>query len=370
MRRPAAAIVAAALVAGAGCTDIPIGDGPRKAMVRRVVNEVILPEHRELAAGAAALRDAAAALAASPDAGHLDAAQDAWRAARSPWMRAYALRIGPVKDDLYAARMDQFPPDLARITAEIAGTAALTPEYVAAFGANKKGFHALELFLFDAAGGDPAVLASLTDPTLGERRRQFVAAASAALAADAAALDAAWEPGRGDFVDRVVDIGGDGPYPTIKDATDAVVNDSVFLAELILDAKLGRPMGKPTGGTPVPALVQSAPSDGGVDDMLDNLRGLRAVYEGDREPGGVDGGGVGALVARASATIDSRVRAELTRAEAAVAAIPRPFAAAVEAQAPEVEAAWQATRELRFTVSTELIAALGATLSFNENDGD
>jgi len=35
-----------------------------------------------------------------------------------------------------------------------------------------------------------------------------------------------------------------------------------------------------------------------------------------------------------------------------------------------VEAAWTAARTLKATYQTEVIAALGATLSFNDNDGD
>jgi putative iron-regulated protein len=355
------AMVAALLLAS--CTDIPIGDGPRKAVVRSVASDVIAPAHERMASAAAELEAAATALAAAPDAERLAAAQAAWRAAREPWSESLVFRGGPVTDGSYESRLDQFPIDEARIEAEIAGTTELTPGRVLSLGNNKRGFHAAEYLLFDA-GGDAAALAALTTEPGAERRRQYLVATTTLLARDAASLHAAWDPAGGGFETAVVDIGGAGPYATVKDATDAVVNDSIFLAELIADAKIGKPLGR-LGGQPDPALVQSGTSDFALDELRAHVRGLSEVYVG-------TGAGVGlsSLVAKASPATDAHVRSNLAALDAALAAIPRPFSAAVAAQAPEADAAWTVARELRVTLSTEVIAALGATLSFNSNDGD
>ena len=361
MKRGATVLVA--LLAGS-CTDIPIGDGPRKTVVRRVASDVIAPAHAELATKTVALEAAVAALLAAPGPTSLVAAQDAWRAARAPWVKSLVFRVGPVIDDSYEAKLDQWPVDEGRIQSEIAGSAALTPSHVAGLGANKRGFHALELFLFDPAGGDAAVLAALTTDTLATRRGQYMAAVAALLTRDAGALHTAWDPAGGAFEERIVDIGGDGPFATVKDATDAVINDAIFLAELVADAKLGKPMGK-MSGTPDVSLIESSPSDGALDDLRGHVLGLREVYVGASPDAGLSG-----LVAKASPAIDAHVRADLAALEGALAAIPRPFAAAVLARDTNVEAAWAAARRLRVTLSTEVIAALGATLSFNSNDGD
>lgn len=361
-----AAVAAIAVVVAivAACVDIPMGDGPRKRMLRDVAENVIAPQHEELAERAAEMRGAVDALIAAPDEARLEVAQAAWRAAREPWQASMVFRVGPVMEDLFDSRMDQWPVDRARIETEIAGTAELTTAYVGGLGANKKGFHAVEELLFDAEGGDAAVIDALTTGANADRRRAYLAAAATVLATDAAALDAAWRADGGAFVVNVADIGGAGPFATVKDATDAVVNEMVFLSEYVADARLGKPMGKQNGGVPQLDLVVSAPSDASIDDMLANLRGIEAAFDG------TDAGGLGALVERTSPTTARRVRTELAAAQAAVAAIPRPFAASVAAQAPEVDAAWEATRALRLTLATEVISVLGATLSFNDNDGD
>jgi predicted lipoprotein len=358
-----AVVLAAVAVIGVACVDIPLGDGPRKRMLRDVAENVIAEDHAELAVRAAALRDAVDALVTVPDQQRLDEAQRAWRVAREPWQRSLVFRVGPVLDQLFDARIDQWPVDRARIEAEIAGTAELTTAYVGGLGANKKGFHAVEELLFDEAG-DAAVLAALTTGTNADRRRTYVLAAATILANDAAALNDAWRADGGGFVVRISDIGGAGPFANVKEATDAVVNEMVFLSEFVADGRLGKPMGKANGGVPQIDQIVSLPSDGAIDDMLANLDGIEAAFEG------TDSGGLGALVERASPTTARRVRNEIAAARAAISAIPRPFAASVAAQAPEVEAAWQAARALRLTISTETIAVLGATLSFNSNDGD
>lgn len=329
-------------------------------MLRDVAENVIAEDHAELAIRAAALRDAVDALVTVLDQEKLDDAQRAWRDAREPWQQSLVFRVGPVMDQLFDARIDQWPVDRARVESEIAGTAELTPAYVGGLGANKKGFHAIEELLFDADGGDEAVLAALTTGANADRRRTYLLAAATILASDAAALDEAW---RG-FEVRVSDIGGTGPFATVKEATDAVVNEMVFLSEYVADGRLGKPMGKANGGVPQLDQIVSLPSDGAIDDMLANLDGIEAAFEG------TESGGLGALVERASPTTARRVRNELVAAREAIAAIPRPFAASVAAQAPEVETAWQAARALRLTISTEMLAVLGATLSFNSNDGD
>jgi predicted lipoprotein len=358
-----AAALVAATAAVVACTDIPIGDGPRKTVVRKVTAQIIAPSHSQLARDAEALQAAVLALAAAPDATTLAAAQQAWRAARVPWTRGQVFRVGPVQDDLFQSRLDQWPVDEDRIATEVAGSAELTAAYIDRLGANKKGFHALEVLLFDESG-DAAVLVALVDDPLAARRRAYLTATAELLVQGARALDAAWNA-PGDFVTEVVDIGGAGPFATVKEATDAVVNESIVAAELIADVRLGKPMGKATGAGPVPSLIESLPSDGAIDEMRASLAGIRAVYEG---PGGNDG--LTVLVARASRTIDARVHAEIAALDAALVAIPRPFAAAVVAVDPRVETAYQAARTLRLTLATEVIAALGATLSLNDNDGD
>ena len=350
--------LAALALATAACDPIPLGDGPRKAALRALDDDVFTPGYAEVAATAAALADVARARPVL-DAGGVAALHDAWRATRVAWVRTQAHRLGPVKDELYESRIAQWPVAPAQVEALIAGAAPIDRAAIDALGADKKGLGVAEYLLFAAADD----VAALAEP----RRRAYLDAVLAAIADDSAALAAAWQDG---YAERFVDIGGDGaPFADIKEGVDAVVNASVFLAEHVADTRLGKPLGATTG-TPDPALLESPWSDHAAEDLVAAYDGLALVL--DPPDPAADGAAprLGALVGAARPAVAARVRRELAAARAAAAALPHPLADAVAARDPAVDAAWTAARALKMTYQAEVIAALGATLSLNDNDGD
>jgi predicted lipoprotein len=102
--------------------------------------------------------------------------------------------------------------------------------------------------------------------------------------------------------------------------------------------------------------------------MAASVRGIRAVYTGARD--GAGAAGISALVAAQSPATDREVRGLIEGALAAIDAVPRPFRVAVVDQPAAVTAAYDAVKELKRTLGTEVLAVLGATLKFNDNDGD
>ena len=368
VRSVGGAIAVIALALATTCAPVPLGDGTRRQAVRGLTEQVVRPALDDVAARAGELAAAIGALAAAPSQAALDAAQDAWRAARAPWKECDAFAFGPATDERLGVAIDQFPVVPAKIESEIAGTAPLTVEYIDTIGADRKGFHAIEHLVF-GDGDDAAVLASLTTDAAAARRRELAIALAGNLERKVLELRGAWAPDGGGYAETVAAPGSaNATYPTIKAVIDAFVNESVFLAELVADARIGKPLGLATGGAPQPALEESGPSDNSLADMAASLRGIRAIYTGARAGGGA--GGIGAIVAAQSPATDREVRDLLDRAIAAVGAIPRPFRAAIVDQRALVQAAYDAVKELKRVLATEVLAALGATLKFNDNDGD
>ena len=366
---PRAAAACALLALATTCTPVPLGEGVRRGAVRALTEQVVVPGLDEVVLRAGAMTEAARALADAPSQATLDVAQEAWRAARRPWKETEAFAFGPAMTDRLAAAIDQVPVDPAKIELEAAGTAELTDLYVDTLGANRKGFHAVEYLLF-RGDDDAAVLASLTTDAGAVRRRELAAVLARGVARDAGRLQAAWAPAAGGgYAETVTSPGAaNATYPTIKSVVDAFVNESVFLAELAADARLGAPLGLSTGGTPRPELEESGPSDNSLADLAAAVRGMRNVYTGSRD--GTPGGGIGALVAARGPATDRELREAFDTALAAIDAIPRPFRTAVALHRAEVQAAYDAVKELKRILGTEVIALLGATLKFNDNDGD
>ncbi len=361
--RPVRALIAyalafamvAGLILGGGAPSsciVPLGDGPRRVVAGELVTDVILPTYDDVVVRAQAMQTAAHAFAAANDAASRDALRTAWRAARVPWKQTDAFRFGPTALEALAVAIDQVPVDPARIETELSGTATLDATYFATLGANKKGFHAIEYLLFSAEAID-------------DRRRAFLAGCADDLVTNAVQLRDAWR----DQAARLAAPGAANEmFPTIKASIDALVNESVFQAELIADARLGKPVGTASGGVVDPALQESEPSDNSIDDMLHSLESIRNVYLGSRD--GTDAGGIGELVAKQSPATDRRMHEALSFAHLAITSLPRPFTHALVDEKHTVLGAYMAVQELQQLYATEVVSTLGATLKFNDNDGD
>lgn len=345
------------------CT-VSLGDGERRITARELTTDVIVPTLDDAVARAGELAAQVQRLASMPGPAELDAAQAAWRAARVPWKETDAFRFGPAKDLSLAVAIDQ-PVEPPKIDLELMAATAISAAYIESLGADRKGFHAIEYLMF-RGDDDAAVLAALSSDPLAARRRELLVAYAHNLERKVRELRDAWA---GDYASRLAEPGSANPeYPTIKSVIDALVNESAFLSEVVADTRLGKPMGTATGGVPQPDLEESGPSDNSIADMAGALHGIRNVYFGSRT--GTPGKGIGALVAARSLATDRDVRAVLAVAIAAVDAIPRPYRSALVDGRPELALAHEAVKELKRVLATEVIGVLGATLKFNDNDGD
>jgi len=355
-------LLLAALACFATCSPIPLGDGDRRVVARELGAEVAVPTLDDVVARADDLTAATERFSVLADLPSLHDAQVAWRAARVPWKRADAFGFGPATDLRLTAAMDQ-AIDPSKIEAEIAGATPISEQAIDMLGANAKGFHAIEHLLFGST--DATQIGLFTFDVGATRRRALVVAYAKNLASRARELRAAWTGEQ----DLLAHPGAtNDTYPTVADSIDAFVNESVFLAELAADARLGKPSGTATGGVPQPDLAESRPSDNSLEDLTNTLRGIRNIYFGSRD--GTPGKGIGKLIQAAAPSTDRAVREALDASLAAVAAIPHPFEKALEDHAPEIEVALTAIKELKTILATEVVGVLGATLKFNDNDGD
>lgn len=360
----AAALLAAA--AAIGCA--PPQDYDAKPVLLDLVQDVMLPVLSDVAARSKDLSTAADALAADPTEETLSATQAAWRAAREPWRRTDAFSFGPVVDQGLGASIDWWPAKPATIDEKIASGAAGGAAYIDSLGTSAKGFMALEYLLFDSAAGDGAVLAALSGDT-GAPRRAFAAALAANLAGKTEALRLAWDEAGGKYALEVTEAGeGSRAFTTRKAAVDELVNQMVFQADTLLNARIGKPAGKSSGGDPLPDTEESPRSDNSLADMLASLGGLSAIYEG--KYGDADGLGLSDLVKARSPAVDDRVRQAFGEARSRIEAIPPPFRTAIFDHEAEVTAAYESTRKLKRELATEVVSALGSTLRFNDADGD
>jgi putative iron-regulated protein len=265
--------------------------------------------------------------------------------------------------------LDQYPAAEARIEATVAGNGKLSADALLLLGANERGFFTIEYLLW-GDGDNDAVLAAFTgDGSGATRRRAYLRLASKDLATRASQLLTEWEPEGGNYLERYLTTGlPDSTFDSMKQAISMTTSNLVFASEDVSLVALGDPLGKNHGGEPKPDFIRGWRSDNAAADMQSYLLGIRNMYNGSRD--GTRSLGLGVIVQERNPTTHAAVEEALDAAIKSLAAMPRPLRAAVEDENPKVEAAYDANAALTRVLATDVIAALGATLSPSDNDGD
>jgi putative iron-regulated protein len=365
---PAWRAVGLGLLLAMGCGPVPLADGERREALRRTTEQVIVPTYSDLAERCAELSQLLEELALTPEQASLSDIRQQYLATRGPLEESQAFGFGPADELRSAAAIDQQPIDGPKIEAELAGTADLTVPYLSRIGANKRGLHAVEYLLFPE--DDAELEAALQGASQASaRRRQFLAAAGSLVAENAEALRDAWAADGGDYGRRFAEPGGaDSVSAGVQAGLDTLINHAIFLSEVVANTKLGKPLGSATGGAIDPSAQESERSGASLSDALGNLRGVRNVYLGSRD--GSIGPSLSTLVRAKSPATDLRARQALDEAEASLLAVPEPLTVALTDSPERVSAAFEAVKTLKRLLATEVLGTLGASLKFNDNDGD
>jgi predicted lipoprotein len=366
------------LAAAPACAPQPMSDGERRTALKSTTELVILPTYRELTTSTTTLADALGALeragageSAANELARIDlsAVRQAYLDVRLPLGESRAFAFGPAVDLHSVSKLDASPLEVDKVEAALAGEGNLDVKGVRLLGADKRGLHAIEYLLFPS---DDAELESalLADDEAGRRRRLYLSSVAQVVAAAAEELEQAWSPDSGDFARRFSEPGAaDSVNDTVQPGLDTLLNECVFLTEIVADRKLGDPLGVNSGGDIDPTAQESELSGASLSDVLANLRGMRSIYLGSRDRD-EDAASLSSLVRRKSPATDQRVRQAFDAAEASVLAIPEPLTSALEDSPSSVEDAYEAVKSLKGVLATEVLSTLGASLKFSDNDGD
>jgi predicted lipoprotein len=363
-----AAVVAVGVLAfQSGCAPTALGDGPRRVAVTKTTERVILPTYADLSKMTGELSSSLDDLADQPSSADLAALREQYLAVRAPLEESRAFSFGPADERHSLTQLDQAPVDGAKLDAELAADTELTVEHVASLGANKRGLHAIEYLLYSPE--QDAADAALVDAGIdGARRRQFLSALGELVSKEAHALEHAWSPDGDDYFDLLTQPGGpDSAFANVQGAVDLLLNQLVIASENAERSKLGRPLGVDGGGVD-PSRQESERSGASLLELRAAVRGIHNLYRGDRERDTDES--LSHLVHSRSPSADVHTLAAFEAAEQALEAIPEPFTTALEQNNKRVEAAYEAMKELRRLLATEVIGSLGGSLKFSDNDGD
>ncbi len=310
---------------------------------------VILPTYQTLDTNAAALWTAVQTFQSNPTEANLQAAKDAWVAAREPWEQSEAFLFGPVADYGLDPALDSWPVDRAQLDEVLASNLELTADTITEhLGGGLKGFHTVEYLLWGANHTKSA-----SELAGASREVEYLAAATEALANDANLLYTAWAPTGEGFGDGFKASGFDGGrYYSQRDAMQQLVNGMVDICDEVANGKIADPFDEQDV-----TLVESQFSWNSIEDFADNIRSVQNIYEG------LGGASISDFVNELDSTLDARVISEIQAAIDAIYAISDdvatdPFRDAVTdpAKATRIEAAQAAIRTVMDTMAGDVMA--------------
>lgn len=373
------ALVATLPPGGAGCAG-PLEQAPAgtaasgdvvAATLAASVDAAILPTLDRFGASLDGLDAAVQAWQAAPDDPMaLEGVRTAWLDAMGVWQEAEVMQVGPAASSLTAVggadlrdRIYSWPSvNPCRVDQETVERDYDTAGFADSELVNVLGLDALEYLAYagadNACPGQVEINAegtwdALEPDTLASHRADYAAVLVADLAASHATLMADWQGGFGDAL-----AAGSDPYSDPQQALNGLYDALFYLEKTTKDRKLATPLGLVdcTTGT-CPEAAESLPSGTSHLWIQANLRGFRALFEGD-EAGGFDD----LLADLGHADLAADVIAHLDNADAAAAALTTPIDAAVVADPEAVEAVRAAVNEVAQLLKGDVATVLTLTV--------
>jgi len=323
----------------------------RRRLLRSWTELTILPLYADVETSAQELEAENAELCAEPTADNLNAARDAWWAARAPLKQAEHFGFGPYTEEplRYGPELDFWPVRPDSIESVLADDAEIDAETM---GAAQKGSPAIEYLLYTV---------DETAFTSDGRRCAYLAAISADLPLQARLLREAWEPTGGNFAAELIDAGqGSTRFETLDLALSEMVNRLGFIVENIRTDKLV------TAGNEDKA--ESQFSARSLQDVRDNLRGVERSFFGTE--GGKQEVTLEEYLRSRGHDLGPLLRSRLGACYAAIDAVPLPLTEAASEDPASLAALQEELVQLQRAIQADVLGALSLTVSFNDNDGD
>ncbi len=334
-----------------------------KAIVNDYVDCTVIPTYRGLADASINLANACDAMLQGGVEGltpaKINAAGNAWLEARRYWELSEAWLFGAAADYNIDPHIDTWPLDNNAMEALLRNSEAMAMmhdresagEYVgSSLGQGLLGFHAIEYMLFEPRNTTTATtsprpaerftinelfyLAAVADDLRNccLRLEASWAGADATDATKLAILDAAELGYDKNYGLYMKNAGGAGSiYVNYAEAVEEMIVGAQDIADELGNQKIGNPVG--SGLEADPDYIESPYALNSITDFADNLLSVRHAYMGydpAENPGEkylrTPSHTLSAYVAGLDTDLDSRVRAALDKADAAVAAMREPFA--------------------------------------------
>lgn len=337
----------------------------RRAMLKSIVDNVILPGQEAFSDASQRLSDAAEAFAAAPAPDFLEAFHQAWRATADAW-NEIALFNMDLRLTSYHNQVYKPPANYDFIDAIMTGDDEISEAFVDGIGSTSKGLDALEYVIFDPDKAPAEIVAAFAD----ERRLDFALALAQNIQRKAGEIRDYWSPEGRDYGRRFVKADQEGGV--IQGAINMLANKMFTSVQTDLEMWLGEPAGITLDGAPRPELVESPHARHSLRHIAHRLIGLQRLFNGGAEDDdlGFDDY-LDFLGAESSdGALSNAINQRFNTALESIDAIDEPLALAVAERPDEVAALYEALRQLQILLRADMKSQLSILITLSDRDGD
>ena len=323
----------------------------------------IVPSYKYLAKSTAEFQASVYAYCAKGSDVPIAPVRTAFSRALKSWMKIDHVHLGPVQLLMRNFRIHFWPDKGGRGSKQILAllkrnnNREFAPEKFRSASVAVQGLPAAERLLFDL------VLDRSGDKTMLQKGCQFIAAIAGNIKTMSAGIAAEWKPYR----TKIVAAGGeDAFFKNHKEVTTEFLRGMCTSLQSIVALKLERPLGKSLLAAR-PKRSESWRSGNSLANIIANLNGTQAMFEGER-----DALGLRALIPASKSAIGTEISTAFKQSIATASRIVQPLYDAVgdPVTRPKVDALLGETRKLRKMCTQKLAEAIGVQLAFNSLDGD
>ncbi len=293
-------------------SDLGATEEELELVINTYVDKTVVPTYADMETRVTTLKNNVDKFVANSTQANLDAACEAWRAAREPWELSESFLFGPADFEDLDPSLDSWPLDK-----DIIDQILSSGNFETIDADDISGFHTLEYLIFDA--GENKTAANVT-----AAEKSYMAKVAELLLSDTKTLHSAWtDYFAAEFkAHKSKRVGG-----SVYGAAAQIVEGCITISDEVGSAKIGEPYQLYKSGQTSEAVlkVESWYSWNSLTDYKNNIISIENSYMGGRRGDRNAAGSLSTLVKKYNAGLDAEIQAAIKTAMDAINGIPDPF---------------------------------------------
>lgn len=148
------------------------------------------------------------------------------------------------------------------------------------------------------------------------------------------------------------------------------VNEYNKSYEITKWTKIGIPIGKQSLGIARPEYIEARQSTYGISLLLENMKSMKRLFNGDKENGTTGVGFDDYLIALNKSDLSSSINSQFNSIISDIESITSTFEQTMNSNPSKLDALYTKVHSLTIDLKTEMSAAFGVLITYQDNDGD